>query len=187
LRTARRFVPILCAGLAACNTDPASIVNWTGAADTVVLYSASRPELAGLPSAFDFGIGLPVRIDAPSTGRNFDLVLVDQGATLVLLPSADVQGKTVGAGLLTASGSFESLVEAPKDSTIYKKTGPFAITPGTIYIVRSRDTGCSAIGGGVFYTKLEALGLNVTRGSATFRFVRNPTCDDRALVPKATT
>jgi hypothetical protein len=186
VRAARLLILLAVAttGLAACGSGSPTIITWTGAADTVVLYSASRPELASLPSAFDFVSGLPTRIDAPSTGANFDLVLADQGGTLVLVPNATIQARTVGAGVVAVSATFESLVEAPKDTTLYKKTGSFPVVPGAIYLVRSRDAGCSALGGGFFYAKVEALALNLTRGSATFRFVRNPTCDDRALIPK---
>jgi hypothetical protein len=59
------------------------------------------------------------------------------------------------------------------------------VQTGQLYIVRSRAASCG-ISNGYRYGKLQALSLDVPRGIATFRFVRNPYCDDRALIPPNT-
>jgi hypothetical protein len=169
---------------AGCNSDSPSIITWTGAADTTAIYSASRPEFAGRISGFDFTSGFRVAIDAPGTAGNFDIALIDQGSSLALVPNGVLESKTNGAGLYAATDVFENLVEAPKDTLVYKRTGTFPLPTGQIYVIRSRDASCSGVGGGFYYSKLQVLDVNVQRGTATFRWVRNPFCDDRALVAK---
>jgi hypothetical protein len=172
------------ASFAAGCSDPASVITWNGAADTVTIYSASRPELAGRISGFDFVNGYRVAIDAPATAGSFDIALIDAGGSLALVPNGVLEGRTNGAGLYAATDPFESLVEAPKDTLLYKRTGTFPLPRGQSYVIRSRDSSCSGVGSGFFYSKLQVLNVDVQRGTATFQWVRDPFCDDRRLVPK---
>ncbi len=185
MRAVQAVVLMFAAAFAvACNSGPASIITWTGAADTVVIYSATRPELAGRISGFDFTTGYRVAIDAPGTAGNFDLALIDQGGALQLVPNGVLESKPNGAGLYATTEMFETLIESPKDTLVYKRTGTFPLPAGQTYVIRSRDSGCSGVGSGFYYTKLQVIGTDLPHGTATFRFVRNPFCDDRGLVPK---
>lgn len=184
MRAAQCAYLAVAASLAAGCRDPQSLIDWNGAADTVTIYSASRPELAGRISGFDFTSGFRVAIDAPGTAGNFDIALIDQGGSLALVPNGVLESRTNGAGLYATSEAFENLTEAPRDTLLYKRTGTFALPKGQSYVVRSRDSSCSGIGSGFYYSKLQVLDVNVVRGTATFQWVRDPFCDDRRLVPK---
>jgi hypothetical protein len=186
------FLVVLAAGLAtaACD-DPIGIGDWSAVPDTVTVFSISRSEYVGRPSAFDFINGFVVAIDASPVNCQqspcipFDLVLSEQAGALVLLPSGIVEGRSTRAGiaLAPAGQTFETLAEAPRDTAQYRHATPTPVQVGQLYIVRSRTSNCSAISSGFRYGKLEALSLDPARGIASFRFVRNPFCDDRALIP----
>jgi hypothetical protein len=74
------------------------------------------------------------------------------------------------------------VVEAPGDTAAYLRE-PVAIRDGAIYVVRSRRVGCFTGGTGVYYAKLQAIAVDPVAGTFEFAVVRNPNCNNRALIP----
>jgi hypothetical protein len=78
---------------------------------------------------------------------------------------------------------FLELREAPRDTALYT-AGPVPLRTGVVYVVRSRRAQCG-FSTGQRYAKMMAAEVDVERGTAQLAIVRNPFCDDRALVPPA--
>ena len=181
----RLAVPALATALvmagAACDDDPFA-VNWTADPDTVHLYALSRPE-PNLVSGYDFYPRRAVRIEAPTTGDDWDLALDFQGGEFVFLPPAAL-GIPSRAGLAVLEGAtFESATEAPSDTTAYTTDAPVPIHPGQIYVIRTRrQTGfwgtlCH------YYGKIELLASDRSSGSVYFQFDLSQACNDLSLIP----
>ena len=168
-------------GLGACDEDPFQ-VNWEADADTAQLFALSRPEL-NLPAAFDFFARLPVRIESPTAGENWDLAVDSQDGTLVWLPPRAL-GLTTEAGVAVIEDqSFLDLRLAPGDTARYARDRAVPIRVGEVYVVRTRlipgafGTVCS------YYGKIEALEVEVDPGQLTFQYDVSPVCNDRDLIP----
>jgi hypothetical protein len=170
------FTPLL----TACDDDLNA--DWTAVPDTVLLYSLSRPELLGKPSAFDFFDGVPISVESPAASGRWDLALIDLNGELALVPASAFVGVVSRAGVATVSArTLEEVTEAPGDTAQFKSE-PVVIRVGTIYVVRTRRTDCG-FGSGVRYAKLEPLEVNTTAGTLRFRSIVNPYCNDRKLIP----
>lgn len=167
---------------AACN-DTLGVQPWNDVPDTTNLFSASRADFIGLPSAYDFANITPVRIEAAGAAGNWDVVLTEANGQLQLTPAGAFEGQqTSRAGIATITGkTFADLKEAPSDTSQYSH-GPVTLTQGGIYVVRSRVVACSFTTS-VYYSKLVALTVDATNGQARFAFVRNPYCGNRSFVP----
>jgi hypothetical protein len=168
--------------LAACEDEFKQ--EWTAFPDTVELFSLSRPELLGRPSAYDFvPPGIPIAVENPAATGNWDVALTDQGGTLAFVP-AGVFGVNSRAGIatITAATTLEELEEAPSDTTAFKSTA-IPIQLGKIYVVRTRRADCGFGSFGVRYAKFEAIEVNVPEGKLRFRTIANPYCNNRNLIP----
>lgn len=184
MRKLKRLLPLVFVMLAACD-DPFGPNHWIAFQDTLVMYSASRAEYVGLGSVLD-AVADPVTvlpIEIPGATGNWDLVLIDEGSGLSLVPAGALTGlESNRARLAVLEGrDFETLEEAPSDTTRYS-AGPVPLRLGVVYVLRTRKGPCG-LTSGYRYAKLKPLAIDVARG--TFRFVvtRNPYCDDRSLVP----
>lgn len=156
---------------------------WDATPDTVLIYSLSRPELLGLPSAYDAIQLRRVLVENPVATGTWDIALGEQNGQFVMLPAAVLTGVTSRAGIATiGGGALEAVREAPADTTRFS-TVPVPIQPGTIYVLRTRREQCPGFGNGVRYAKLHALSIDETAGAFRFAIVRNPYCNDRALIP----
>jgi hypothetical protein len=177
------FLPLL---LAACEDEFTQ--DWTATPDTVELFSLSRPELIGRPSAFDFVpapvFGTPIAVENPSATGRWDVAVVDQGNTLAFLPAGGFTGLSSRAAIaeITASTTLEELREAPGDTAQFKSTAVTARV-GRIYVVRTRREECPFSSAGVRYAKLEVLEVNAPAGTLRFRVITNPYCNSRTLIP----
>lgn len=155
---------------------------WDDTPSTFALYSASRPELLGFPSAYDFVNLQPTRIESPGSAGNWDVVLATAGAQLQLIPAGAFEGQTSRAGIATITGqTFANVTSAPSDTAAFSSQ-PVTLQAGGIYVVRTRRYACS-YGTAVNYAKIEVLTVNPAQGTATFNVVRNPYCNDRSFVP----
>lgn len=167
--------------LAACD-DGFGPQKWSATPDTVVLYSLSRPEHFNQASAYDFGgSGIPRRVESIYTPGQWDLVLLEQDGGFAFAPASAFEGQSSRAGIATVTGTtLEALDRAPRDAQFV--TTPVALNTGPVYVVRSRliqnqFSSCT------FYAKFEVLQLNQTEGWVRFRYVLNPYCNDRRLIP----
>lgn len=176
----RAWLPLLLLPLAAC--DDGFTQEWVAVPDTIQLYSLSRPELVGRPSAYDFVNHAPLAVEDLGATGQWDLALVDQGNELALVPASAFAGLVSRAGIATVtSRTLEEVEEAPRDTAAFKIT-PVPIRLGTIYVVRTRRESCG-FGTGVRYAKLEPLQIDLVQGTLKFRTILNPFCNDRALIP----
>jgi len=168
--------------LAACD-DGFGPQEWSATPDTIVLYSLSRPEHFNRASGFDFGaqVGIPRRVESTFTPGQWDVVLIETNGGFAFAPASSFEGQSSRAGLATVTGTtLEELERAPGDSQFL--TTPVALNTGTVYAVRSRliqtiVSSCS------YYSKFEVLELNQAEGWVRFRYILNPYCGDRRLIP----
>ena len=169
------------AGLIACDDDPFQF-RWEADADTARLFALSRPEL-NLPSAFDFFARLPVRLEAPTTGDDWDVAVDVQDGALVWLPPRAL-GVPSDAGMAVLDEQdFLAARQAPRDTARYVTDAPIPVRTGEIYVIRTRlipgafGTLCT------YYGKIEALELDPVQGEMTFQFDVSQSCNNRSLVP----
>ncbi len=181
-----RPFPLLC--LAAAALVSAGCGNslgpqeWTPTPDTVTLFSVSRTDYTGMPSGLDLVVGQIVPIEAASA-NGFDVVLAQQGGGFVFLPADAIAGVTSGAGVAPITGTgFDDLQEAPSDTAVYVHAAAVPLQVGGVYVVRSRQASCGYVSG-QWYAKVQPLALDAEQGTAQVRYVRNPFCGDRNLVP----
>lgn len=169
------------ASLGGCGDDPFAI-RWTESPDTVLLYSLARPEL-NLTSGFNFNNRIPVRIEAPAATGTWDMAVDTRNGGIVLLPPGAL-GVTSRAGIAAVPGSsFEDVVEAPADTSLYVTKDAVPVALGTIYVVRTNQS-LGAFGTRcVYYAKLEPLVADPVAGTLTFKFDSSPVCNDRRLIP----
>lgn len=165
----------------ACD-DTLGIQPWDTVPDTVSLYSASRADLLGQSSAFDFVNLAPVRVEASGAGGNWDVILTGGGASpLQLTPAGVFGGVTSKASIATITGtSFDALTDAPSDTMLYSKQ-PVTLTAGGVYAIRTRGVVCE-ISNSVHYAKVLVVSLDPALGVARLATVRNPYCDNRSFV-----
>ena len=155
---------------------------WDDTPRVFTLFSASRPDLLGQPSAFDAVSLQVVEVEAPSAAGNWDVVLGEQNGQLVLIPAAAFEGQNSRDGIATITGqTFESLTEAPGDTARYS-SAPVPIQTGGVYVLRTRRYACSFSSASNF-AKLLATAVDAAKGTASFSVVRNPYCNDRSFVP----
>jgi len=150
--------------------------------DTVSLYSLSRLEHVGLPSAFDFSsLTGPrmVTVEEPNMTGQWDLALLDHESGLSLAPAGYFAGITVTPALSRIENEvFADLGSAPGDEEVYNDSTPELAEVGDIFVVRTRQ-----IRACVYYAKLEILEVDLAGGTLSFHYIANPNCNDRALIP----
>jgi hypothetical protein len=165
--------------------DNLGVQFWDPTPDSTVIYSLSRPEYIGHPSAYDFVSLRRVVIEAAGETGNWDLALAEDAGTFKLYPSGTFAGITSRAGIATTTAAtLEELTRAPGDTAAYSRE-PVAIKVGTIYAVRSRTSSCSGYGSGTYYGKFEVLSIDAASGLVQLAAVRNPYCNNRDLIPPA--
>ena len=156
---------------------------WTVArVDTVLIYSLARPEL-NLPSAFDFVNRLALEIQAPGATGAWDLLLDTQDGQLVFLPPGAL-GITSGTMVLSLPGmTFDDVIKAPKDTTLYSVDLPLPVETSSVYVLRTHQ-GRDRFGLPCrFYGKLQPLEVELALGTVRFIYDVSTLCDDRALIP----
>jgi hypothetical protein len=167
--------------VAACD-DNLGVQNWDATPDTITLFSLSRPDLLGFPSAYDFANRRAVEVETPGATNNWDVALASPAGVFQLVPAAAFQGVDSRARIATIAGqTFETLIEAPRD-TVQFTAQPVAIQTGGVYVIRTRRVGCG-FSTAVHYAKLKAVTLDDAGGFVQFAVVVNPLCNDRSFVP----
>jgi hypothetical protein len=180
----RRLIPLVVLVVAACD-DPFGPALWDATPDTVVLFSASRAEFIGRPSAVDI-TSIPVAalpIESPSITGNWDIALTDLNGGLALVPASAFAGLESRARIgVLPNRTLEAVEEAPRDTTAYSAAA-VPLQAGNVYIVRSRRASCGGLSSGYRYAKLRPVEIDVAAGTYRFEIVRNPYCDNRSFVP----
>ena len=166
--------------LAACSDDFTN--KWDVFVDSVSLYSASRPELIGRNSAYDFADGIPFPVETPGITGRWDVALTDVNGGLALLPVSSFPGLDTRAGIATIGNrTLEEVTSAPSDTSLYTRAA-VTMQVGTVYVIRTRRIDCGGITG-VRYGKFEPLEIDVANGILRFRSIVNPFCNNRRLIP----
>jgi hypothetical protein len=169
--------------VAACD-DPFGPQPWNPTPETLTLYSASRAEYTGLVSALDLASDpvSVVAIEAPGATGQWDVVLVDGPGGLALAPVGLFSAGTSRAAIAVIENrAFIDVDEAPRDEAAYSQE-PVPLRANVVYVIRSRRSSCGFTTG-VRYAKMQPVEIDQERGIYRFAVVRNPFCDDRALVP----
>jgi hypothetical protein len=168
---------------AACD-DGFGPQTWDATPDTTVLYSLSRPELIGRPSAYDFTTLVRLSVESTGATGNWDAVLAEEGNTFVFVPSGNFPGIVSRAGIgTTTHTTLESLTRAPGDTAAYSRS-PVPLREGAVYVVRSRIAACLGFGSGTYYAKFQVISIDAAAGTVRFAAVRNPYCNNRDLIPE---
>lgn len=166
--------------LAAC--DDTTGIDWSYfEPDTVLLYSLSDAGYFGMPSAYDFVYGGSVVVEfGGASGWDIAVVDDDAGGFSFLMPGA-IQGYPPTSSILAVEDTpFDSLERAPTEG--YDSTS-IAVDPAAVYIVRTRST-VDAYGNTCrYYAKLEPVAMDSLDATLTFRYLANPNCNSRGLVP----
>lgn len=178
---AAAVVCALLVGLVGCGDDPFAF-QWEDTPDTVLLYSLARPEL-NLVSGFNFREGRPVRIEAANATGNWDLAVDTRDGQLVLLPPGAF-GITSRARVAPLGGvAFADVVEAPEDTVAYVADDPVPVVVGHVYVVKTNQTIGTFSSRCVYHAKMEPVVADAAGGTLIFRYVTNPVCNSRDLVP----
>jgi hypothetical protein len=169
-------------GSTACGDD-LGLGSWIIIPDTSLIYSLSRPELLGQPSAYDFVQLRRLVIESPGSTGIWDVALAEQNGAFVFIPSSAFPGINSRTGLsLTTNTTLESLTRAPGDTASYGNQ-PVVLQVGGIYVVRTRSEACPGFGTGSRYAKFEVLSVEPDIGAVRIVAIRNPLCSNRDLVP----
>lgn len=164
--------------------DPFGPLTWDATPATASIWSASRLELLGRPSAFDFALSAgPVYIEGQGATASWDVVLVDHEGSLALAP-ASYFGQNLRVGIATRPNStLADVRRAPSDTAAYLRE-PVRVELGTVYVIRTRVDVCeSGYTSGTRYAKLQPVTIDQQGGSLTFELVRNPYCSNRNFIP----
>jgi hypothetical protein len=178
-----RIIPLVVL-VAACD-DPYGPRFWNAVPVEVPVYSVSRLEYTGLPSAIDLVMD-PVRslpIEIPGATGNWDFLLADRqgGEGLVLVPAAELDNQSRSRIAVLRNVDFLDVREAPRDTALYS-AGAVPLEEGVVYVFRSRRSPCGFTTG-FRYAKALPVNVDVVNGTAVLAIVRNPYCDDRSFVP----
>lgn len=168
--------------IAACGDDRFGPRDWSDVPDTLQIYSVSRPDLLGLPSAYN-GVGFQPLVIV-ETGAAWDFALAERDGEFVMLPRSATETDDTTAALATIGEvTLDEVTEAPPNSEF--STQPVPIEIGTVYVLRTRRASCGQFTSlsGSRFGKLEAIAVDAEEGTFEFAVVVNPQCNDRELVP----
>jgi hypothetical protein len=163
--------------------DNLGLGTWIALPDTSLIYSLSRAELLGQPSAYDFVQLRRLVIESPGATGVWDVALAEQDGNFLFIPSSAFPGVESRTGLsLTTNTTLASLTRAPGDTASYRNL-PVVLQEGGIYVVRTRSEACPGFGTASRYAKFEVLSIEPEIGAVRIVAIRNPLCSDRNLEP----
>lgn len=155
---------------------------WLAIPDTTTLYSLSRPEYVGKPSAYDFTSsgGGGVVVEAPGYTNQWDIAIVDGANGLELAPAGTFEGISATPALTritTPGDTFDNLADAPSDEKLYTDSTRLPAVEGGLYVVRTRQVSSC-----VYYAKFELLSVDQQAGTVELVAAGDPYCNDRHLI-----
>ncbi len=182
MRFSKIFLPVVVLAAAACN-DNLGPTAWSDVPDTVTLYSASRANLVGKPSGFDFSAPRSVVLESATEAGAFDMALTEQSGAFQLVPSGVVLGTYNRAGIAhVTADSLHAIRKAPSDTAQFTTNAPVPVHVGDFLVIRSRRVSC-VLTTGSYYAKLQIVAVNPDSGTMKMAYARNPYCGDQSLVP----
>jgi hypothetical protein len=169
-------------GSTACGEDIFDVKWVNSSVQTVLIYSLTRPEL-NLPSGYDFVNRNPIEVQRPGATGFWDLLVDTRDGELLFFPPGALGIESEVMILALPDTTFDAVLEAPQDSTLYTKDQPLLIQPGTVFILRTH-VGASQFGVPcAFWGKIETTEVEPALGTVVFIYDVSPLCDDRGLVP----
>lgn len=163
--------------------DDLGLGTWVALPDTSLVYSLSRPDLLGEPSAYDFVQLRRLVLESPGATGVWDVALSEQNGEFVFIPASAFPGVTSRTGLsLTEQTDFRAFTRAPGDTASYRNV-PVVLEVGGIYVVRTRSETCPGFGTASRYAKFQVLSIHPDIGAVEIVAIRNPLCSDRNLEP----
>jgi len=169
-------------GSTACGEDIFNVKWVNSSVQTVLIYSLTRPEL-NLPSGYDFVNRTPIEVQRPGATGFWDLLVDTRDGELLFFPPGALGIESEVMILALPDTTFDAVLEAPQDSTLYTKDQPLLIQPGTVFILRTH-VGASQFGVPcAFWGKIETTEVEPVLGTVVFVYDVSPLCDDRGLVP----
>ncbi len=169
-------------GSTACGEDIFDVKWVNSSVQTVLIYSLTRPEL-NLPSGYDFVNRNPIEVQRPGATGFWDLLVDTRDGELLFFPPGALGIESEVMILALPDTTFDAVIEAPQDSTLYTKDQPLLIQPGTVFILRTH-VGASQFGVPcAFWGKIETTEVEPALGTVVFIYDVSPLCDDRGLVP----
>jgi len=180
-------LPLLAVALltAACD-DPFANRAWPDLPDTLMVFSAYRPEYAGKPSAVSLtgSFVALVAIEDFGVTNQWDFMLGEESGNLLWVPSSVVPGREDSRSSIAKMDGVTSLDEvrrAPEPGGDRYTKEPVVLEEGAVYVLRSRRSDvCYSRGSN--YAKMQVVALDHALGTVEFAIVRNPYCDNRDLV-----
>jgi hypothetical protein len=149
--------------------------------DTVLLYSLSRAEHFGMPSAFDMISGRRVVVESEAETGHWDFAILDAVDGFAFAMPGAFPGLDASSSIVSISATpFDALTEAPR--TGYDSVGS-TLDSGLVYVVRTRTVTDGAGNSCHYYGKLEPVEIDGILGTLLFRYLANPNCNSRGLVP----
>lgn len=131
-------------------------------------------------AAFDFVNQRSVRTDV--TAEWDVLYRVESDGTPVLVPRGVLLEGETQAGLQLLSGTFSGLERAPAEG--YTVDAPMEVGEGDVLALRTRQDPSLSLRCRR-YAKLEIQEVDMELGVLRFRYLRNPNCEQRVLIPGA--
>lgn len=131
-------------------------------------------------AAFDFVNQRSVRTDV--TAEWDVLYRVEPDGTPVLVPRGVIVGGGSEAGVQIVAETFSGLERAPPDG--YTVDAPVPVAAGDVLALRSRQDPSLGLRCRR-YVKLEIGEVDREAGVLRFRYLRNPNCEQRILIPGA--
>lgn len=174
----RRLAIVLTVVLLACDDPFAGLLQPVPEVPSEASLTDLRTGRLQDPPAFDLLFGTPVRIDL--TDQWDFLYRVTEGGQAELLPFGALADSTSEAGLQRATQSFEGIRTAPIEG--YVEEAPVPVSEGDVLLARTRRDP-SQLFRCRRYAKVEILEIDAAAGRITFRYLVNPNCEDRVLVP----
>lgn len=176
-----RSLPVLAALVAAAgacgdSTEPV-LIPLPEEPTQVVVYDFVTGDLLD-PSAFDVITRSVVRTDKVS-GWDFVYFEDEQLGPVIVTRGAYIQDDDEKAGAVVTVLSFDLITEAPDDGYISQE--PLPISPGDVFIVRSRSDDAFGSLRCRRYGKFSVDAIDSELGTLTFSHFINPNCENRNL------
>ena len=163
--------------LPGCSDDPIGIPVPDEPSEATIADFRNAPVVE--PSAFSLILLDVVRTDQLS---RWDFVFAfDDDGTAELFPRAAVldEPAAFSSGLQVVNTTFEGLTEAPESG--YVTDEPVPVQVGDVLAVVSEPE-CGSFNFRRF-GKLEILEIEPVRGTLAFKYLANPNCENRSLIP----
>lgn len=179
-RMKRLWIALLTVGLLACSDPFGDLVRPVPEEPGEVTLWDFRTGPFYEPPAFNMLAQQRVRVDQTSSW-DF-LFFITEGGVAQFRAFTAVTGEPRDAALQVVEASFEDLREAPERG--YDPAEPVSIVDGDVVAMVSRNDAGAGIRCRRF-GKLEVLEIDSEVGTITFRYLINPNCELRTLVPGA--